>query len=109
MSLFFRHKRTPEEWYRCLTRIKEPLDLAKPLISGQPFIDKVKIMLAMPGSACKNKGGMRELEFMLEEGRVHSTRADCTLPSFLESRRRSRKMSTVVGSLDYPEGYICRR
>ena len=101
MSLFFCHKRTPEEWYRCLTRSKEPLDLAKPLLSGQPFIDKVKIVLAMPGSACKNKGGMRELEFMLEEGRVHSTRADCTLPSFLESRRRSRKMSTVVGSLDY--------
>lgn len=69
MSLFSRHKRTPEEWYRHLLQSKEPVDLAKPLLSGRPFIDKAKILLAMPATACKNKSGMRELESMLEDAR----------------------------------------
>lgn len=66
MPLFSRHKRTPEEWFQHLRRSENPLVLTKPLLSGQPFTDKVKILLAMPDSAYKERVWMRELESTLE-------------------------------------------
>lgn len=67
MPLFSFCRRTPDEWFQRLELSENPLELAKPLLSAQPFTDKVKILLAMPVSACENRGGMRELENTLED------------------------------------------
>lgn len=67
MPLLSRHRRTPEDWFQRLRRSKNPLELTKPLLSGQPFTDKVKILLAIPDSACKKRVWMRELESTLED------------------------------------------
>ena len=59
---------TPEDWNEHLDRTKNPKGLASPLLSCQrTFEDKVKILVAMPDSACEKHRDMRWLESRLEE------------------------------------------
>ena len=58
---------TLEDWLKGTRKIKDPLKLTDVLLSDWPFVEKVKILGALPKKAISNKIGMGVLELKLEK------------------------------------------